>query len=199
MRFDLSTGPTVEPLTIADVESHCQMGTIIDDQKLAVNGMIVAARQWVENRLWRQCCTATWKAYLDGFPDEIEIRDKLPIQQSSVSIQYIDADGDTQTLSSSNYQVDAVSEDRPARIMPAYGYSWPTTRSDTYNTVIITFTAGYGNRDAVPQAIKNAMLLLIADWYENRENSFLGSGATLQQLPFGVEACLSPCDWGAYA
>jgi len=198
MRFDLSVGPTVEPLTIADVESHCQMGTIIDDQKLAVNGMIVAARKWVENRIWRQCCTATWKAYLDGFPAEIQIRDKLPVQSVS-SIQYTDENGDTQTLSSANYQVDCVSEDSPARIMPAYGCSWPTTRGSTYNTVTITFVAGYGGREDVPQPIKNAMLLLLADWHENRENSFIGSGATLQQIPYGVEACLSPCDWGAYA
>ena len=43
------------------------------------------------------------------------------------------------------------------------------------NAVTIEFTAGYGNASAVPQDIKHAMLLLIGEMYENREESVTGT------------------------
>lgn len=196
MRYELSVAPTVEPISVDDVEQHCQLGTIHDDQVRLVQGMITAARQWVENRLHRQLCTATWKLYLDEFPAVIEITDKLPVTAIS-SITYVDTAGDSQTWSSANYQTDYASENRPARIMPGYGKSYPSTRGDTFNAITITFTAGYGAAADVPQAIKNAILVLVAERYEHREQSVLGGN--LNQVPFGIEACLAPYDWGAYS
>jgi len=36
-------------------------------------------------------------------------------------------------------------------------------------TVKVNYVAGYGAATAVPQTIKQAMLMLIAHWFENRE------------------------------
>ena len=41
------------------------------------------------------------------------------------------------------------------------------------------------------------MLLLIANWYENREQSIVGT--IVSELPWGVEACITPEDWGPYS
>ena len=194
MRFELSTAPTEEPVTIGDIESHSVLGTIPADQVTELSGSITAARELCQSRLSRQFCTATWKAYLDYFPDEIQICDKLPIS-SITSIQYIDTDAATQTLSSSLYDADFASPNKPCRIEPAYGQTWPLTRS-VQNAVTITFVAGYGARAAVPQVVKNAMLTLIAHWYENRE---IVAPVTLHNVPMGFEALLSAADWGAYA
>ena len=198
MRYSLVTAPAVEPLSVQDVIDQCQLGEIPDDQRLRVSAYITGARQLLERRLRRQFCTATWKLYLDRFPGEIQITDKLPVK-TITHIKYYDANGTLTTLTpaATYYQSDLTSEQRPARIMPAHGTNWPSVRSEIYNAVEVQFTAGYGAAADVPAAIKNGMLLLVANWYENREQTIVG--VSVSQLPWGVEACITPEDWGAYS
>ena len=200
MEFEVTSAPTTEPIVTADVESYCQYGTLPTDQATAIAIMISAARAAVEKRLRRQLLTATWKAYLDEFPDadeggqEIEIKDKLPITVVT-SITYVDGNGATQTLAASAYQVDCASKQSPCRINPAYGTSWPDVRPDTPKAVCITFTAGYGAAAAVPGSIKLAILLLVANWVRNRE----AAGVSVNPLPFGFDLALEAEDWGPYS
>jgi uncharacterized phiE125 gp8 family phage protein len=39
----------------------------------------------------------------------------------------------------------------------------------------VTYVAGYGAAASVPQKYKQAMLLLIGHWYENRETVIVGT------------------------
>lgn len=196
-RYSLVTAPTEEPLTVQDVIDQCQMGEIPDDQRSRVSAYITAARQLLERRLRRQFCTATWKLYLDAMPDVIVFDDKLPIK-TITHVKYYNTSGVLTTLTAvTDYQTDLASEQRPARIMPAYGTTWPSVRGDTLNAVEIQFTCGYGNALAVPQSLKNGMLLLVANWFENREQAVIGT--IVSELPWGVEACVTPEDWGAYS
>ena len=197
MRYAIVTPPTEEPLTVQDVIDQCQLGEIATDQKARVAAYITGARQLLERRLHRQFCTATWKLYLDEMPAEIAIQDKLPVK-SITHVKYYDGNGTLTTLTATtDYQTDVTSDQRPARIMPAYGTTWPTIRTDTYNAVEIQFVAGYGAAADVPQTIRNGMLLLVANWFENREQSIIGT--IVNELPWGVEACIAPEDWGGYS
>jgi uncharacterized phiE125 gp8 family phage protein len=196
MRFAISSGPAIEPVTEADLVSHCQIGELPDDQIGRARVMLATARQWVENRLHRQLITATWIGYLDTFQSVVEIEDKLPIKTIS-SIQYYDSTDTLQTLSSSLYQTDLVSENTPPRIEPVSGQSWPSTY-DRYNAVRITFTAGYGaTRESVPLGIRHAILMVAADWWANREETVIGT--INSKIANGVEMVLQPFDWGWYA
>jgi uncharacterized phiE125 gp8 family phage protein len=196
MRFAISSGPAIEPVTEADLVSHCQIGELPDDQIGRARVMLAAARQWVENRLHRQLITATWIGYLDTFQSVVEIEDKLPIKTIS-SIAYYDSTDTLQTLSSSLYQTDLVSENTPPRIEPVSGQSWPSTY-DRYNAVRITFTAGYGaTRESVPLGIRHAILMVAADWWANREETVIGT--INSKIANGVEMVLQPFDWGWYA
>ncbi len=196
MRFDLSSAPAIEPCTEADLVSHCQLGELPDDQLARARVMLAAARQWVENRLHRQLITATWYGYLDEFPETIYIQDKLPIA-TITSVTYYDSSDTLATLSASLYQTDLVSENKPARISPISGQSWPSTY-DRYNAVKVTFTAGYGaTRESVPLGIRHAILMVAADWYANREETVIGTISS--KITNGVEMCLQPFDWGWYA
>ena len=102
-------------------------------------------------------------------------------------IRYYDTDDTEATFSSDNYFADTKSE--PGRIALNYGASWPSTTLRPVNGVCIIFVAGYGNAADVPQYIKNAMLLLIGHWYENREGAAIPS-VVPKEIPFGVEALL---------
>lgn len=196
-RYSLVTAPTEEPLTVQDVVDHCQMGEIASDQKARVAGLIAGARQLLERRLRRQFVTATWKMYLDYLPAEIVFSDHLPIK-TITHVKYTNTSGVLTTLTATtDYQTDLVADQRPARIWPAYGTTWPSVLGDTLNAVEIQFTAGYGAASAVPQAIKNGMLLLVANWFENREQAIVGT--IVSELPWGVESCIAPEDWGAYS
>ena len=142
-----------------------------------INILIAAARSGAESRLNRFLVSQTVDLYLDCFPTwEIKLR---PLQ-SVAAITYIDTGGLEQTLAASGYLVDAISE--PARITPAYGKSWPTTRHQN-NAVKIRFVAGYGAASAVPECIKNWMFIRIKQAYDNRDMTTSGS---LAEFPRSV-------------
>ena len=135
--------------------------------------MLEAAIEDVERFLHRQLMTATWRLYLDRFPRMIRLAHS-PV--SSISqIEYLDADGVLQTLASSVYQSDLVSE--PARIMQAEGQNWPDVQSGTFHVVRVTYVAGYTNRFLIPTAIRMAIIHHAGDLYEHRESQIDISGS----------------------
>lgn len=150
-----------------------------------LNVLIASARQHAETLLKRYLITQTIDLYLDCF-EEWEI--KLPPLQSVSAITYVDNDGVTQTLSAANYLVDAAST--PARITPAYGEVWPTTRYQN-NAVKIRFIAGYGAASAVPQCVKNWMLMRIKTLYEARDSVTTANGFIVLPQNY-IDAMLDP-------
>lgn len=181
------TAPAAEPLTLAQAKEHLRFTST--DEDALILGLIIAARVRAETITRRALVTQTWEYSLDEFPRcEGVIEMPRPILQSVTSITYIDEAGDSQTLSSSLYQADLKSE--PGRIVPAYGQAWPATRDGYLNPVTIRFVAGYGLAAAVPQPIKQAMLLMIGHWFYNREDTVIGT--IVSELPSGVEELLFP-------
>ncbi len=187
----LVTAPSGEPVEVAEVKAHARVEITDDDTYLG--GLITAARQWVERATGRALVTQTWRLSLCEFP-RWEIRlPKSPLASVS-SITYVDAAGTTQTLSSAAYEVDTGVE--PGLVQPVFDEVWPYSREQA-NSVRITFVAGYGSPVAVPEPIKLAIRYLVSHWYENRE-PVLGSGAVPKEIPFTVEALLSPYLDGRY-
>jgi uncharacterized phiE125 gp8 family phage protein len=88
---------------------------------------------------------------------------------SVASVKYVDAAGTLQTLASDQYLVDASGD--TARITPAYGLSWPSTRVQT-GAVQVQYTAGYGSTAAsVPAPIASWIKLALTDLYGQRGRS----------------------------
>jgi uncharacterized phiE125 gp8 family phage protein len=195
MAFELDTAPTCEPVDLRVVaEQHCR---VVDEAEFTyIRGLLKKARRYVEGVLDRQLITAVWRLHLDEFPRKggiLEIR-KPPVQ-SVDAILYVDATGAQRTLAADQYQVDLVSE--PARIAPASGATWPTTRPRTLNAVSIEFTAGFGDGPAaVPETLQHAIELLVAHWYEHREPII--TGTIVNGVPFSVESLLTMENWGRY-
>lgn len=181
MGLKLVTGPAVEPVTLAEAKAHLRVtGT---DEDALVSALIVAARSFAEECTGRAFVTQTWDYVLDAFPCAAFELPKAPLQ-SVTSVSYVDTDGATQTLDSGLYKVDAITD--PGRIAPAYGETWPSTRAEE-NAVTIRFVAGYGLAAAVPQPIKQALLLMTGQQFEHREATAEGSWS---RLPLGVDALL---------
>jgi uncharacterized phiE125 gp8 family phage protein len=183
MPYTVTGAPATEPLSTAEAKTHLNVTTSDDDTYIGT--LIVAAREYVQNRIRRSLITQTIAAYFDRFDGCFEL-ERGPVQ-SITSISYVDTNGDTQVLASSVYQADLVTV--PARIVEAYQQTWPGTR-DQLNAVTITYVAGYGAAAAVPQPIKQAMLLYLAHLYENRESVIVGT--IVADAPQSVDALLSP-------
>jgi len=78
----------------------------------------------------------------------------------------------------------------PARLVPAYGKTWPATRNEI-NAVEVTFTCGYGAASAVPEAIKAWVKLRIGAMYENRESDVALLRGSIGEMPF-ADKLLAP-------
>lgn len=131
-----------------------------------LNMLISAARQHVEPYLKRKLITQTLDFYLDRFPCWT-LQLPVPIQ-SVTAITYFDSNGVEQTLATDQYLVDSTTE--PARITPAFGLVWPVTQYRN-NAVKVRFVAGYGSASAVPQCVKNWMLIRIKTLWDQRDQN----------------------------
>lgn len=163
MGLTLIATPGVEPVTLAEAKLHLRVDAADDDTLIAA--LIVAARNQAESRTGRALVTQQWRLDLDRFPvDTIDL--PLPPLQSVESVTYLDAYGVRQNLAESEYTV--IANETPGSVIPDYGKTWPGCRV-TPGSVQISFTAGYGLAAAVPQDIKQWMLVQISQWYENRD------------------------------
>lgn len=182
----LATAPAVEPVTTTEAKSHLRVDYSDDDTLIGT--LITAARQQVEQITRRALITQTWDMWLPGFPGESYIEIPLPPLQSITSITYYDDDDVAATFASTNYYVDAKSE--PGRIVLRDDASWPSTSLRGANGVCVKFIAGYGLAVAVPQGLKQAVLLAVGHFYEHREA--VSDERQLETLPLGFEYLLWP-------
>lgn len=187
MPLVLQTAPTTEPVTTAEAKTHLRVTTSDDDTYIGT--LITVARRHVETITGRALINQTWDYFLDNFPPGDKIVIPLPRLSSVTSVKYTDKDNVQTTFAASKYIVDTNNE--PGQIVLAYGESWPTFTPKPINAVEIRFVAGYGSGAAnVPEGIKQAMLLLIAHWYENREPVNIGNIVT--EIPETINALLWP-------
>ena len=185
MRLKVFTAPAAEPVSSTEAKSQCRI-SISDDDTL-ITSLIKTARTDVELMTRRALITQTWDGYLDEFPGEDSLEIPLPPLQSITSIKYTTSDGVEHTFASASYYVDTISE--PGRVVLNEGYSWPGDELRAANGVAIRFVCGYGASSSyVPEPVRQAMLLLIGHYYENREASSLGNDLNL--IPRGVDELL---------
>jgi uncharacterized phiE125 gp8 family phage protein len=161
MSLKLVISPSEEPLNLDEARAHLRL-EIGEDEYLS--GLITAARRHCESFQGRAYVTQTCDLYLNEFPAGC-LKVPLPPLQAVTFIKFKDSAGFIQTLDPSEYIVDTFSE--PGLICPGYGKSWPATYPEI-NSVQIRFVAGYGSAANVPQEIKQAILLKVADLYEHR-------------------------------
>lgn len=153
--------PAAEPISRTEAKNHLRVDGSDDDD--LIDGLIAAARDYCETVTRRQFVNATYELFVDGFPGEFRM--PKPPLSSVTSITYKDTDDSTQTLATSEYDVDT--NRIVGRIVPAFEVLWPFTRNEI-NTVTVTFIAGYGAAAAVPDIIKSAIYLMLTDLYEHR-------------------------------
>ena len=201
-RLALVIAPTVLPLHLNVVKAHLYVEPTDNNQDATIMAYLRAALGQIDGRdgtLGRALCTQTWDYTLDNFPRSTRfnkyaaIELPLPPLQSVTSLKYFDSDGAEQTLDTSKYAVSGVGAWGPARVVPAFGEVWPSVR-DIPDAVTVRFVAGYtgttNTQNAVPEPIRQALLLAVGHFYENRQE--VQAGLTFAELPQGAKALLYP-------
>jgi uncharacterized phiE125 gp8 family phage protein len=189
MSVDVITiaGPTAEPVTTTEAKNHLRVSFDSDDQQIA--SMVSAARIAIEARSGMRLYTQTIEVRTDDWselsdPDRSDVlRLRSAPLQSITSVKYYDSASDVDTtLAASDYVTDLLGV--PARIQ--IKNTWPAT-NDYVGNIRIRCVAGYATTKAIPAHLKQAVLLLVGHFYENREAV---TDLKLMEIPEGINALI---------
>lgn len=190
LKLKLITPPDIEPVTLQEVKAQLRLDPTETDFDTLLNELIPAARQWCENYQNRAYITQTWQIAYDRFPifdfyhqvrpfqhrhkpREIQLTLPRPPLQAVAWLQYTDKDKAVTTMAAADYLIDDFSE--PAELLPA-AVQWPhDTELIKVNAVQAQYTAGYDDKTLtaaqrqamVPARIREAIILLVNQWFEN--------------------------------
>lgn len=188
MRIVTSEQPEIEPVTLAEAKLHARVSTNADDDLF--NIYIKSIRKYVERYCNISIITqekTIWFNYGDFNMNTYAIRLPVsPIQTIDSYTTYTDLD-EASLVATSYYSLSN------NRLLLNNTYYWPYNlrRIDGYKVVA---TVGFGDTpEDVPEDIKQAILMLVAHSYQNREalNDSV-NGPSSNRVPFGVNDLLSP-------
>lgn len=202
MQYTKVISPSVAlPLSLAELRAHIRLSTDDPtDEDPLIMGYLRSAIAWIDGPdgwLGRCLITQTLETKVDRFPGsfsqsytERQILLPCPPVQSVTTVHYVDdPNGNSVLLDDSIYQVVGVNNNT-AKLVLAYGEVWPITRPQP-EAVTIQYVAGYGDDwNSVPESIRQALMMLVAYWYNQREAALIDPVVT--EVPMGVKALLAP-------
>lgn len=151
-----------EPVSVEQARLHARLDGSVTDEE--VNDLIRRARGWVETFTG---LILTQRRVVQSFDHFGQVRlSAWPIDADpAVEIEYRDRTGVAKTLSDGWLYADA----RPAEVYPAIGAAWPSTAENRRGAVKVGVNAGYALPADVPAQLVQAMLVLIAAFYDDRD------------------------------
>lgn len=177
-----TTTPTWQVVTTESQKDHSHIDT--DADATLLQSYIDAATEFAEKEQDRCIRQATWTAVYDCWPSCGVFYLPKPPLVSVTSITYYDTAGASQTLATSYYVADVVSE--PGRIQLVEA---PPSIDDRPGAITVTYVAGYANAAAVPAITRHAIRQLSSLWYRDREPVVVGAGVAV--IPFSVQDLLN--------
>ena len=177
--YQVITPASTYPVSLTEAKSHLKVDTTADDTY--ITSIIKAATQLSEEYTNRFFIDTVIEQYASSFAD---LQTLFKSKVSAVAyVKYYDSDNSLQTLSATVYNTQLNYE--PSQIQLADNQSFPkiTSRNDA---VLARYTVGYGSSASdVPEIIKQAILLTIGNFYQNRNSVIVGRIAT--ELPLNVK------------
>lgn len=212
MALTLFTPPAAEPIQLAEAKDYLGINSGDSGNDSLLASLIAASRSGCEQFTKQAFINQVWDLWLDYIPNPkggrakdnwhdgvrdgyipdvlgargvIEIP-KVPLASVSLFESY-GTDDAAHTFDSSNYVVDP--DSKPGRVFLKQGCTWPIDLR-SLKAIHIRFTAGYGaDGTLVPDAIKQAIKLLVSHFFENRTPIVEGR---LGELPYSVTSLLDP-------
>lgn len=198
----LVTPPAILPVSLVEMKAH--LGVEFDDDDALIRGFIGAATDHLDGWtgvLGRCLVEQEWRQEFDRFAREL----CLPLG-SVIAVQGItcrNAAGQVSTVSPSSYDLRTDAGGRSVVTFDA-NYSFPGNLHES-RAVSVTYKAGFPTipgvpadgeapgvpaQSTVPPALKTAILLLVAQWYNTRESVI--TGTITSQMPLAFDALIAP-------
>lgn len=189
INYELLLDSNQQIVTLAEAKLHCKVDNDADDS--LITNLITSAKKSCEKFMNRATFNQTWLASFD-YIDFVKSKNYyLPFGkiQEVNSVTTFSEDNTGTIINPDNYRYFSNRFIFNSNYnLPAYG----DYRTD--GTLYIDWVVGFGELPGdIPQDIKQAALLLIRHWYENRGAVYeaIGGKSDLEALPLGVSDILS--------
>ena len=178
--FNIIVQPTNLAVSVAEMED--QLRADLTDETSLITAKIKTAIDYVENKSGRSLITQTCEMKFDKWQKFTLLRSPI---QSITSIKYFDKDNVEHTVDSNLYFLDNQT------IRLHYNKEYPSVDLREGESITVTYVTGYGDDSTdVPERYREAIKLLAAYYYENREAVIMpnGSGSISgQALHYGID------------
>ena len=182
----LLAGPALEPLALAETKTFLRVTDSAEDGFIST--LITAARLHVEGTTGRAMISQTWRTLCDVWPADRIVNLPVAPLLSISAITVYDPAGTPLSLPLAQFQPE--SGVAPARIfLPPTIQGMGDVRD--HNGIEIDYVAGFGPQaEDVPKDLLQALLSLVAYWFEHRDAVILAGSGTV--VPAGYDALIAP-------
>lgn len=162
----LITPPITEPISLEEAKEYLKVET--EDEDILLLSLIKAARKFIEKYTKRAFIRQVWQVNVN----KINIGDNMYLPNPP-TIKLLSVKKDGEEIDLDNFMI----------LRQNLLYSKISLRSENPDGIEIVYEAGYGeNKEYVPEDIRQAIKIMVANFYEKRE----GSGLTedIKRLTF---------------
>ncbi|WP_458760542.1 head-tail connector protein [Afipia sp. TerB] len=182
---------TSKPVTLDDLKAHCRIDS--DDEDGSLGTYLDAAAEFVADRTSLVLAPTSYQIDRADWCADLQIL-VSPVRDIA-SVKYLDVNASSVTVDPSFYRW--VRTDRGAVVEFLPSFVRPVLADGRDDAVQIAFEAGFDDPDAtgsgddpaliLPVRAKQAVLLIAAHWFANREAV---SGESLTTIPLAAESLL---------
>lgn len=188
MHLSLIDRSNIRPITLDELKTHCVIDHNLDDGVLT--SLLDEAVEQVEADTGRTLVDTIWGGVMESFPSVIYL--PRPPVVELISITYVDASGQLQTLPEHAYQVLATAAG--AEVRPAPGLRWPAVQAGNVSAVAVRYRAGYVLSAGFGEALGAGSGTALVD----AAGQLLLSGGATQVGEIPMRARLAALIWAAH-
>lgn len=182
MSLTLLAPPAAEPLTLGALKQFLRVEG--SDEDGLIGDIARAARRHLEEATGRLFVTQGWRIRRDAWPATSLLALPFGPIQSLDAVTVTGTSGEI-VADPALFHLDG--EAAPPRLAWTAGVPQPAV---PVAGIAIDVTAGYGDPADVPEPLRQALRLLVANWFENR--AILAIGHEVAVLPRSVGALIAP-------
>lgn len=178
----LLAGPAEEPVSLVDAKAFLRVDDNAEDGLITT--LLSAARLHVESVTGRAMIFQSWRLVLDAWPTERSIALPVGPVNALTAVTVFDLDDEAHELDLDQFVVQAGRLMLPRNIEGA-----PALRERL--GLEIDYVAGHGeDATGVPADIKQACLVLVGYWFENRDAVIVAGAGSV--VPAGFDRLVAP-------
>ena len=179
----LLNGPAVEPLSLDEAKAFLRVEHSDDDAVIAA--LMAGSRIHVESQTRRALITQSWRLSADDWPPDGRLQILPAPLQALTAARVYDFEGLAHDV-----DVQAFVLDKGASLLAFAPWALPAPGRVAAG-IELDVTVGYGDAASdVPEALRQAIRLLVAHWYDNR--GLIAVGQRGAELPATVSALIAP-------